>query len=118
MKTLTELCIIMAFGFMGEVAAWLLPVTVPSSILGLVFLLVAMRVGLVKVAAIESTADFLLANMAFFFLPAIINILECYSILAPVLGKLFLICVVSTVASFCAAYAVAALARRKAKEVN
>ena len=116
MKTLTELCIIFCFGYLGEIVARMLPFTMPASILGLFFLLFCLRTGLIKIDMIKNTADFLIVNMAFFFLPAIINILECYSLLAPVMVKLFFVCMVSTMVSFGTAYAVSVIIRRKIKE--
>ena len=104
MKILKQIGVIFAFSYAGEVLAYILPVTVPSSVLGMMLLLAALRSGILKPEWIGETADFLSANMAFFFLPVAVNILESYSLFAGAMVRLLIVCVTSTLLTFGATY--------------
>lgn len=120
MALLAQLALIFGFCLAGEVVARLLPFTLPASVIGLVLLLTALKSGLLKLRQIENAAGFLTANMAFFFLPSAVNILSQYHLIRGALGRLLLICIISTAFVFCAAYGAARLvsimqAKRRAR---
>jgi holin-like protein len=104
MDILRSLGIILAFGFAGEFIARLLPVSMPASVLGLVLMLFALGIKVLKSDHLGKTGDFLSANMAFFFLPAAVTVLENFALIKPVLVKLIVIIAVSTTVTFFAAY--------------
>jgi len=81
----------------GEAAARLLPL--PASILGMGLFFLLLLFGL-KTAWIEDAADFLLKNMAFFFIPAGVGILEQIPVLRENLLPLCVICVSTTLITF------------------
>lgn len=51
----------------------------PGNVLGLTLLLALLIFGAVRLHHVESVADFLLQNMAFFFLPAMLGVLEIWN---------------------------------------
>lgn len=104
MRILGQICLLLGFSYAGEIAAWLIPVGIPASVFGLVLLLIALKTGLVKPDHIGETAQFLTNNMAFFFIPSAVSIVSTYSIIHSVLFKMIIICVVSTLFTFLAAY--------------
>lgn len=112
MKLLGQLAIILAFGLAGDFIGRLLPFALPSSVIGLVLLLLFLKTGLLKISRVEEVGSFLTANMAFFFLPSAVAVMSHYRLIAPVLLQLVVICVLSTALAFGAAYGAARLVRR------
>lgn len=55
----------------GEFVVWLTGVTIPSSIIGMLSLTVALKIGVVKLCQVEKMANFLVHNLGFFFVPEI-----------------------------------------------
>ena len=104
MVILNQLGIILTFGFAGEILSHLLPRSLPSSVLGMLLMLVALRTGFLKPERVGNVAGFFTVNMAFFFLPSAVNVLQNYDMLRPVLFKIFIICLISTVITFLATY--------------
>jgi holin-like protein len=96
--------LILSFGFLGEIASFYLPLGMPASVLGMVLMLAALGFKFLKPEHLGKTADYLSANMAFFFLPAAVTILENYGYIQPVVVQLFLICIISTVTTFFITY--------------
>lgn len=109
MNILGQLGLILAFGLCGEVVAHYLPFPFPSAVIGLLLLLAAVKGGLLSEKRLQPSADFLSRNMAFFFLPSAVGIMQSYPQIRAVVVPLLAICVVSTVATFAAAYGVTRL---------
>ena len=75
-------------------------------------LLVLLVSGLIKDEQLSQVGDYLLANMAFFFIPAGVGILESYALILDKLPQILLICLLSTVITFFAtAYTVKGMVR-------
>ena len=64
-----QLAIIIGCLAVGEFIVWLTGVCVPSSILGMLLLTALLKVGIVKLEWVETTSNFLVKNMGFFFVP-------------------------------------------------
>ena len=124
MKYLRQLGILFALCTAGELLAYAVGGRLPGNILGMMLRFVLLCTGLLKLSHVEETADFFLKNMAFFFLPACLGILELFEQLRPVLGRLLLVCLITTFLTALAAAGtvklVLALQRRHAdkKEVD
>jgi holin-like protein len=112
MRILRQLALIFGFGFAGTVLAYFIPLGLPASVLGLALVLAALGLKLLKPKHLGETADFLTANMAFFFLPATLRILDCYDLVKNVLVQLVGICMICTIVTFLVAYSVTHFARR------
>ncbi|MDR2210964.1 MAG: CidA/LrgA family protein [Spirochaetaceae bacterium] len=111
MDTLKQLVIILSFGFLGEVLSFYLPLGMPASVLGLVLMLAALGSKLLKPTHLGAAADYLTANMAFFFLPAAVTVLENYGLLKPVLVQLIIVGILSTAITFFVSYGTVRLCR-------
>ena len=70
MKYLTQFSIILAISFVAEILAALIPVKIPASIYGLVIMLLALILKLIKVAQIRETVSFFMQIMPMIFIPA------------------------------------------------
>ncbi|MDR2073201.1 MAG: CidA/LrgA family protein [Spirochaetaceae bacterium] len=111
MNTLKQLLIILSFGFLGEILSFYLPLGMPASVLGLVLMLAALGSKLLKPSHLGTTAGYLSANMAFFFLPAAVTVLENYGLLKPVVVQLIIIGILSTVITFFVTYGTVRICR-------
>ena len=78
-----QLGVLLACCVGGSLLSLLLRGLLPGNVLGLTLLLALLIFGAVRLHHVESVADFLLQNMAFFFLPAMLGIKsEALAILA------------------------------------
>lgn len=77
---------ILLFCFFGELLHRLLPLPIPASIYGLVLLLLALKTGIVKLAQVKETGNFLTGIFPLLFIPGAVGVMELWD----VLGKLWL----------------------------
>lgn len=96
MNIMGELALIFGICLVGEGVAALLPVTFPASVISMVLLMVLLLTGVVKDRHIQTASHFLVANMAFFFLPSFVGLLEHIELLKSQLVPLLLIIVLTT----------------------
>ncbi|MCC8190708.1 MAG: CidA/LrgA family protein [Planctomycetes bacterium] len=112
MLILQQLGIILAFAACGHLLANGLGLPLPNSVIGLILLLGGLRLRLLPEWRIGNVAQFLSANMAFFFLPSAVEIVENYAHIQPILLEILVVCTASTITTFCATYAVVRLLHR------
>ena len=96
MNIMGELALIFGICLVGEGVAALLPVAFPASVISMVLLMVLLLTGVVKDRHIQTASHFLVANMAFFFLPSFVRLLEHIELLKSQLVPLLLIIVLTT----------------------
>lgn len=96
MNIMGELALIFGLCLVGEGVAALLPVAFPASVISMVLLMVLLLTGVVKDRHIQTASHFLVANMAFFFLPSFVGLLEHIELLKSQLVPLLLIIVLTT----------------------
>ena len=107
MKIIKQFGIIFSLCWLATVIEGLLPIAFPASVIAMLLLLVSLLAGVLKIDHIREKSDFLLANMAFFFIPAGVNVINYLDILKKNWLRLLLICVITTVVTFAAtAYSV------------
>ena len=96
MNIMGELALIFGICLVGEGVAALLPVAFPASVISMMLLMVLLLTGVVKDRHIQTASHFLVANMAFFFLPSFVGLLEHIELLKSQLVPLLLIIVLTT----------------------
>ena len=107
MKILKQFGIIFGVCWISIVIEHYLPFSFPASVIGMILLLLCLLTGVLKIEHVQEKADFLLGNMAFFFVPAGVSIINYFDVLKSSIIPLIVICVVSTVITFAAtAYSV------------
>lgn len=112
MKILKQIAVVFFICLLGEIIAQIIPVNFPASVLSMVLLLGALLLKIIKIEHIQEKANFLLDNMAFFFIPAGVSIIENFSYLQNALIAFVVICFISMVVTFVAtAYSVAFVMR-------
>lgn len=78
---LVQFACLFLFLALGELIVWLLKIPIPGSIIGMLLLAFSLRFRIVKPHWIESLADFLCANLGFFFVPAGVGVMKCFGII-------------------------------------
>ncbi len=102
MKHIKQFGILLALCLVGEGVALVLPVPIPGSVLAMLFLFLLLFTGLLREETVAGAGDFLLGNMAFFFLPAGVGILAQFAAIRSTVWVLLFICVVTLVLTFAA----------------
>jgi holin-like protein len=98
---LAQLALVATFWLAGEAVARLTGVPLPGGIIGLALALALLLAGGLKVDSMKRGANWLLAEMLLFFVPAVLALLD-HSELIGMLGlKIFAIILVSTAAVMC-----------------
>ena len=95
MKIMMQLAIIFFICLLGEAIAAVLPFPFPASVISMLLVF-----GLLKVYHIRKQTDFVLDNMAFFFIPPAVSIVENLHYMEGKLLILIFICFISTFTTF------------------
>ena len=103
MKILTQFSLLFTLCAAGNAVSSVLPVTLPGSVIAMLVLLVLLCTKIIKPANLEPAGDWVLNNMAFFFLPPSVGIMEYFDVLSHYALQLVCIVVVSTVVTFAVA---------------
>ena len=117
MKVILQIGVVFGVCLIGEAAACFLPFPFPASVLSMILLFLLLCLKVLKIDHIRQKADFLLQNMAFFFIPAGVGILEQFEFVKDSMWQLLLICLVTTLLTF-GVTARGALRRMAAKEID
>ncbi len=113
MNIMAELAIIFGVCLISEGVAALLPVAFPASVIALLLLGLLLFTKIIKPEHIRRFSGFLVANMAFFFLPACVGVMEhAPAILRQLAPFLLISCLTTPVVYFVTAWSVQWLIRR------
>ena len=116
MNIMGELALIFGVCLAGEGVAALLPVAFPASVISMVLLMAVLLAGVVKGRQIQTVSHFLVANMAFFFLPSFVGLLEHVELLkSRALPLVFIVVATTPVVYLATAWTVRLLMLRKQK---
>lgn len=100
MKIMMQLAIIFLLCLIGEALAAVLPFPFPASVISMILVFCFLLWGPLKVYHIRKQADFLLDNMAFFFIPPAVSIVENLHYMEGKLAVLIFICFISIFTTF------------------
>ncbi len=100
MKIMMQLAIIFLLCLIGEVIAAILPFPFPASVISMILVFCFLLWGPLKVYHIRKQTDFLLDNMAFFFIPPAVSIVENLHYMEGKLGILIFICIFTVFTTF------------------
>ena len=81
MKILKGIFIILVCLALGKALSCLIGGYVPGSVMGMILLFLALLLGIVKEESVRDVSVFLTDNMALFFIPALIGILDMWGII-------------------------------------
>lgn len=102
LKILLQLAGIFTLCMIGEGIAAILPFAFPGSAIAMILLFLGFLFKIVKPSQVEETGNFLLGNMAIFFVPAAVGLMECFGRIKSALIPIFVICILSTILTFAA----------------
>ena len=100
MRIMMQLAIVFALCLLGEAIASVLPFPFPASVISMILVFLVLLQGQLKFYHIRKQTDFLMDNMAFFFIPAAVSIMDNLSYMQGKLVQILLICFISTVTTF------------------
>lgn len=101
-KLMVQIGIVLLVCLVGEGISSVLPFPFPGSVIAMILLFFLLVTRLIRVEHIRDKAEFMLKNMAFFFIPAGISILDYIDDVKDQILPLLCICVVSTIITFLA----------------
>lgn len=110
LKIIKQIFIIILFYVIGEVLSILLSniftkIYFPGTILGLIIFLLFLlnkKIKIVKLEDVDEVGSFLTNNMAFFFIPAAVSVVEYFEVLQANFIKIVVIIIISLLISFIA----------------
>lgn len=97
MKIFKQLFIILTINLAGDLISRYLHLPIPGPITGMLLFLILLLTGVLKEREIRDTADFMLQNMGFFFIPAGVSVMVAYHALDGFYFETFLVVIVSTI---------------------
>ena len=112
MKILMQIALIFGLFWLSQGIETLLPFPLPASVISLLLLLVLLLVKAVKEEQVKDVADFLLGNLALFFVPAAVGIIEYVETIRANAVAFLAVCLVSTVLTFGVTVTVVRLTRK------
>lgn len=96
MSILKQLVLVFAVCLVAEGISAVLPFTLPASVIGIILLLVLLAVKAVKPKDLKEVSDFLLDNMALFFIPVVSSMIQYKDVLFANFWAIVLICLLTT----------------------
>ena len=113
-KYLFQFARILAFCFLGEICHAVLPLPIPASIYGLILLLAALLLGLVKLEDVKEVGLFLTGIFPLLFVPAAAGVMELWAEMGDMLLPIVIAIVpVTVLVLVTAGHTTQALTRRK-----
>ena len=100
MKYIGQFGIIILFSLAGELCHMLLPFPIPASLYGMVLLLMALAVKLLKVEQVKETGSFLVSLLPLLFVAPTVGLMACWDLIKENLLGIIAVIVVTTVAVF------------------
>ena len=100
MHVMVQIGIVFSLCILGEAVVSILSIPIPGNIIGMILLLILLALKWIKIKHIQDISNFLLRNMAFFFIPAGVGIIENFEMMKGQLVSILLVCLLSTVITF------------------
>ncbi|OZB93455.1 CidA/LrgA family protein [Paenibacillus sp. XY044] len=118
-KGTVQIAVLMLFSYAMNQLAGLLHLPVPGSILGIIVLFLLLESGVVKLKWIEVGANWLLAELLLFFIPAAVGVMKYFSMLESDGVRILLVVIFSTVVVMASSGLTAArIAEHKERKVS
>ncbi|MEY8537973.1 CidA/LrgA family protein [Lactococcus muris] len=97
MKIYFQLLIIFGFSFAGDTLSNSLHLPIPGSILGMIFLFLALQFKVLKFTDVDEVGSFLINNMTILFLPAGVGIMAKWPLISDFWWQIALIVLLSLI---------------------
>lgn len=100
MKIIQQIGIIFGICWISCIIEYFLPFDFPASVIGMMLLFLCLITRILKIQHIQEKSDFLLSNMAFFFIPAGVSMINYLDTIKSTFIQLAIICTITTVLTF------------------
>ncbi len=97
MKYFYQFLIICLITFVSELLNYIIPLPIPSSIYGLVIMLILLKSNILKLSYIKDVGNFLLETMPIMFVPIGVEIITLFAVLKDFLFPMTIIVIVTTI---------------------
>ncbi len=112
-ETLPQVGMLLGFWILGELLVYFSGSSIPGSIAGMILLTVALEVKIIKLHQVEAVSDFLIRNMAFFFIPPGVGVMVNLELIADNWIAIVAATIVSTVLVLMVTALAAQIGRKK-----
>ncbi len=102
MKILKELSIILGILFVSDLFQKFTQVPVPSTVLGMLILLLLLISGIVKIKHIENISNFFMDHLTFLFVPSCVSVMAAWGLIKDKWLAISIITIVTTFISIAA----------------
>ncbi len=116
MKHIKQISIILLFSFIGEVCHKMIPLPIPASIYGMVLLLLALLLRIIKVEAVDEVGSFLVSIMPVMFVAPAVGLMACWDIIRPNLLPIAVVIFATSVFTFGVSGALTKIFRKRGKK--
>ncbi len=96
MKSLKQLMIILLAYILGAVVQSIFNLPIPGTVLGLIFLFIALYTKIIKIEMIEDICNTLISHMAFLFLPAGVGLMTSFNLIKGKIVAFAVVILIST----------------------
>ena len=100
MKYLKQISLILLFSFLGELCRALIPATIPASIYGMALLFAALALKIIRVESVRETGSFLTSILSLLCVVPMVQLMDFWPVMRPVLIPILVICLAGTVIVF------------------
>lgn len=118
MKYIKQICLILLFSFLGELCRYLIPITIPASIYGMMLLFGALALKIIRIEDVRETGTFLTSILSMLFVVPMVQLMDFWPVMRPVLIPVLVICIVGTVLVFAVSGIVTQWLIRKGEKRN
>lgn len=91
MKYLKQLLLILLITLVGEILKYLIPLSIPASIYGMIILFLCLMTGTVKLEDVKETGTFMIEIMPVMFIPAGVGLITSWEVLKTMLVPVCLV---------------------------
>lgn len=95
MNYLKQFLIILAISLLGEICKTIIPLPIPASIYGMVFMFIFLLTGIIKLNQVRDAGKFLIEIMPVMFIPAGVGLMSSWNVLQSVLIPVSVITVIT-----------------------
>lgn len=96
MKYVNQFLIILIISCIGELLNYLIPLSIPGSIYGMVILFILLCCGIVKISQIKDVGNFLIDIMPMLFVPSAVGIVSQFDQIESIWIEIIIITIVTT----------------------
>ncbi len=100
MKYVRQICVIFLFSFLGELCAAMIPFQLPAAIYGMILLVLALLLKLVKFEWVKEAGAFLTGLLPLLFIVPVVGLMDHWDSVASSVWAIGAIIVVTSVAVF------------------